>query len=112
MSDDNNDGDNILSFPHEIIATRSIDLELRDEQAHTENRKSVFSLLKNVEKTVNENETINGAVCLLFHSDNTMIDLMGGNVNATSLYVMLDKVKMDMMKIICTAYGITDEEEE
>ena len=112
MSDDNNDGDNILNFPYEIISKRSIDLEVRDEQAHTENRKSVFALLKNIEKTVNENETINGAVCLLFHKDNTMIDLMGGNVNATSLYVMLDKVKMDMMQVICTAYGITDEEEE
>tara|TARA_R110000824_G_scaffold5951_1_gene27293 strand:+ start:15 stop:347 length:333 start_codon:yes stop_codon:yes gene_type:complete len=110
MSDD--DSDNILNFPHEIVAKRYIDLEIRDEQMHTENRKSVLALLKNTEKTVNENETINGAVCLLFHKDNTMIDLMGGNVNATNLYVMLDKVKMDMMQIICTAYGITDEEEE
>ena len=56
MSDD--DSDNILNFPHEIVAKRYIDLEIRDEQMHTENRKSVLALLKNTEKTVNENERL------------------------------------------------------
>jgi hypothetical protein len=100
--------DNIVEFPSTTMV-RLNKTELLDHELE-EKRKSLLICLEDAILKVKENKEIIGGVCLLFEDDNTMHDSMGGDIGASNLYVMLDRLKDDLMRIICGAMGYDGEE--
>ena len=90
---------NILSFPKTVIkSTHGMPEIDHDHYVHT--RKAVYRCVEDLMENIENDEEIVGVVCLSFNKDNTMQDVMAGDISATNLYVMLDKVKMEVMNII------------
>ena len=71
-------------------------------------RKAVYKCVEELMETIEQTDDIIGVVCLTFDKNNMMHDTMAGNISATNLYVMLDKVKMDVMDLVCDTMGYTD----
>jgi|15BtaG_2_1085339.scaffolds.fasta_scaffold22872_2 hypothetical protein len=95
--------DNILNFPTSPTI-QNISSVLNDQERE-EKRKSAITCLEDAIVSIENNENLTGVVCLMFEHDNIMHDTMGGDVSASMLYVMLDKLKKDVMKIICDTIG-------
>jgi len=111
--DDNNDDDaNVISFPKtdRIDSTNSYE-NLRSHDEYVESRKEVYKCMEQTMTKIEDNEDIIGVVCLTFDKTNLMTDVMAGDISASNLYVMLDKVKLQVMNIICDAMGYNIEEE-
>ena len=103
MSDD--DGttkDNIIKFPNDLL-TRVIPVSAVNHFTHVENRKAVLQCMETLMEKIENNYDITGIVCLSFNQNGAMEDCMAGDINAANLYVMLDKVKMEVMSIVCEA---------
>ena len=104
MSDDNN----VVEFPSVNLKTVK-NFDFIQQAAYDSYRESIDECLKTVKQNIDENKDITGVVCLTFDKSGTMQDLMAGDIHAANLYVMLDKVKMDVMSIISNAYEEIDE---
>ena len=103
MSDDEGSTkDNIIKFPNEL-GTRTVPVSAITHFTHVENRKAVLQCMETVMEKMENNYDITGVVCLSFNQNGAMEDCMAGDINAANLYVMLDKVKMDVMSIVCEA---------
>lgn len=98
--------DNILEFPNNTVVQNVTDV-LTDQERSVK-KKALINCLTDAIRHVEEEDNITGGVCLLFEDDGTMHDSMGGDVSGTNLYVMLDKLKGDLMKIICDTMGYTN----
>ena len=97
---------NILSFPKTVIKATHGMPELVsyehsiDHDHYVRTRKAVYRCIEDLMENIENDDEIVGVVCLSFNKDNTMKDVMAGDISATNLYVMLDKVKMEVMDII------------
>lgn len=98
--------DNILEFPNNTVVQNVTDV-LTDQERSVK-KKALINCLTDAIRHVEEEDNITGGVCLLFEDNGTMHDSMGGDVSGTNLYVMLDKLKGDLMKIICDTMGYTN----
>ena len=98
--------DNILEFPNNTVVQNVSDI-LTDQERSVK-KKALINCLTDAIRHVEEEDNITGGVCLLFEDNGTMHDSMGGDVSGTNLYVMLDKLKGDLMKIICDTMGYTN----
>ena len=106
MTDD--DDDNIINFP---IATRAnIDLfsEQSDHQVYVASRRAVYKCVEELMAKIENDESIVGVVCLSFDKAGKMKDMMAGDISASNLYVMLEKLKMDVMDLVYDTMGYTD----
>ena len=115
---DDNDSDtpttnNILSFPRvgKVETTEVSYSSVRSHDEYVESRREVYKCMEQTMTNIEDNEDIVGVVCFTFDKRNVMRDRMAGDISASSLYVMLDKVKLQVMSIICDAMGYTEEEE-
>tara|TARA_R110000782_G_scaffold266155_1_gene360393 strand:+ start:533 stop:853 length:321 start_codon:yes stop_codon:yes gene_type:complete len=102
--------DNIVKFPNNAIVT--VVNDALTQQELDVKKKALINCLNDAIRKVEESDNITGGVCLLFEDNGTMYDSMGGDVSGTNLYVMLDKLKLDLMKIICDTMGYTNYSEE
>ena len=91
---------NILSFPNSVIKSTSHGTPEMDHDHYVRTRKAVYRCMEDLMENIENDDEIVGVVCLSFNKDNTMQDVMAGDISATNLYVMLDKVKMEVMNII------------
>jgi hypothetical protein len=109
LSPNNN---NVLRFPKtdRVSSTNSYD-DLRSHDEYVESRKEVYKCMEQTMTNIEDNDDIVGVVCLTFDKRNLMTDVMAGDISASNLYVMLDKVKLQVMAIICDAMGYNIEEE-
>tara|TARA_R110000824_G_scaffold12436_2_gene54541 strand:- start:10006 stop:10326 length:321 start_codon:yes stop_codon:yes gene_type:complete len=98
--------DNIVEFPNNALVRTSSDV--LTEQERSIKKKALINCLTDAIRNVEETDSITGGVCLLFEDDGTMHDSMGGDVSGTNLYVMLDKLKGDLMRIISDTMGYTN----
>ena len=106
---DDND-DNVVHFPLQSTTVGQDDIKL-DHDQYVNVRRMVYNCVEEVMSDIETNEDIIGVVCLTFDKSNTMYDKVAGEINAPTLYVMLDKVKSDLMEIICQELGMKKEEE-
>jgi hypothetical protein len=100
--DDSTTKDNIIKFPNDLL-TRVIPVSAVNHFTHVENRKAVLQCMETLMEKIENNYDITGIVCLSFNQNGAMEDCMAGDINAANLYVMLDKVKMEVMSIVCEA---------
>ena len=91
---------NILSFPNSVVKSTLHATNEIDHDHYVRTRKAVYRCIEDLMENIENDEEIVGGVCLSFNKDNTMQDVMAGDISATNLYVMLDKVKMEVMDII------------
>lgn len=106
MVDEPTSTSNVFDFPG--VYVRKLENDSHDKEdivLKKANRALLASCIEAAEKLATENEDISGAVCLLFDKNNRMYDFMGGDISASNLYVMLDKLKMDMMGVIMDVMG-------
>lgn len=102
--------DNIVEFPNNALVRT--DSDVLTEQERSIKKKALINCLTDAIRDVEETDSITGGVCLLFEDNGTMHDSMGGDVSGTNLYVMLDKLKGDLMKIISDTMGYTNYSKE
>ena len=108
MADDDN-GDNVLNFPDRLHAKVTVDsFRSTEHKEYVIARKAVYKCVEELMQTIEQKDDIVCVVCLTFDKNNMMHDTMAGNISATNLYVMLDKVKMDVMDLVCDTMGYTD----
>ena len=106
MSDDD---DNVVNFPDRLHGKVTVDsFNSTEHKEYVVARKAVYKCVEELMETIEQTDDIIGVVCLTFDKNNMMHDTMAGNISATNLYVMLDKVKMDVMDLICDTMGYTD----
>ena len=91
---------NILSFPNSFVKSTLNGTDEMDHDHYVRTRKAVYRCIEDLMENIENDDEIVGVVCLSFNKDNTMKDVMAGDISATNLYVMLDKVKMEVMDII------------
>ena len=98
---------NIFQFPGTYMRNKEENQENEDSViiGEVNERVLVSNCLEAAMLLAEDNEDITGVVCLLFDKNSNMQDLMGGDINATILYVMLDKLKADMMRVILETLG-------
>ena len=106
MSDDD---DNVVNFPDRLHGKVTVDsFKSTEHKEYVVARKAVYKCVEELMETIEQTDDIIGVVCLTFDKNNMMHDTMAGNISATNLYVMLDKVKMDVMDLVCDTMGYTD----
>ena len=99
--DDTPSDDNIFTFPSSSSdKLENIQLNLENRDHFVAIRRAVYKCMEETMENVEKNEEITGVVCLTFDTNGRMKDAMAGDINAMNLYVMLDKVKMEVMNII------------
>ena len=98
MSDDD---DNVVNFPDRLHGKVTVDsFKSTEHKEYVVARKAVYKCVEELMETIEQTDDIIGVVCLTFDKNNMMHD--------TNLYVMLDKVKMDVMDLVCDTMGYTD----
>ena len=106
MSDDD---DNVVNFPDRLHGKVTVDsFKSTEHKEYVVARKAVYKCVEELMETIEQTDDIIGVVCLTFDKNNMMHDMMAGNISATNLYVRLDKVKMDVMDLVCDTMGYTD----
>ena len=106
MTDD--DDDNIINFPTDTLANIDLFAEQSDHQVYVASRRAVYKCVEELMSKIENDESIVGVVCLSFNKSGKMEDMMAGDMSASTLYVMLDKLKMDVMDLVCDTLGYTD----
>ena len=107
MSDD--DDDNVVNFPDRLHGKVTVDsFQSTEHKEYVTARKAVYKCVEELMETIEQTDDIVGVVCLTFDKNNMMHDKKAGNISATNLYVMLEKVKIDVMNLICDTMGYTD----
>ena len=108
MSDDDN-GDNVVNFPDKLRGQIKVDtFNSTEHKEYVDARKAIYKCVEELMETIEETDDIVGVVCLTFDKNNMMHDVMAGNISATNLYVMLEKIKMDVMDLVCDTMGYMD----
>jgi hypothetical protein len=107
MADDNGD-DNIISFPSTTPANIDLFSEQSEHQVYVASRKAVYKCVEELMTKIENDESIVGVVCLSFERSGKMGDMMAGDISASTLYVMLEKLKIDVMGLVCDTLGYTD----
>ena len=102
------DEDNIINFPTDTLANIDLFSEQSDHQVYVASRRAVYKCVEELMSNIENDESIVGVVCLSFDKAGKMRDMMAGDMSASNLYVMLDKLKIDVMNLICDTMGYTD----
>ena len=102
------DEDNIINFPTDTLANIDLFSEQSDHQVYVASRRAVYKCVEELMSNIENDESIVGVVCLSFDKAGKMRDMMAGDISASSLYVMLDKLKIDAMNLVCDTMGYTD----
>ena len=107
MTDDEDD-DNIINFPIDTLANIDLFSEQSDHQVYVASRRAVYKCVEELMSKIENDESIVGVVCLSFDKAGKMKDMMAGDISASNLYVMLEKLKMDVMDLVYDTMGYTD----
>lgn len=107
MSDEPPD-DNVINFPADAPVNIDLFAEQSEHQIYVASRRAVYKCLEEAMESIENDDNIVGVVCLSFDKGGKMKDMMAGDISASNLYVMLDKVKMDVMDLVCRTHGYPD----
>ena len=98
MSDKPPKDENVVKHPQNDMSVQR--LGLLTTQQRQEAHKNLTEGLDKAYSEIDKNQQLVGAVIMTFDDGGEMTDWAIGEVGATNLYMMLDKMKMEILNII------------
>ena len=95
--------DNIIhSFPSSKIVRSSHEIEIEQGDEKVKRKAAIEDAMLTVDEELMSNENVRGVVVLLFEDGEvpTCKDWFAGDLALSEVYVMLDRIKQDIIKII------------